>query len=197
MELEEMKTLWEEMSQKIERQQTMTDKLILEMTKARYKNRFAKITAYETMGTVICFAMAFIIIVNFQKLDTWYLVASGLLAITFLIPIPILVLWFWNKIRNLNIGLGNFKDVLNQYAKYKADILRIQRVAIYLNFPFLLAALLLSNKIMNDRDFIQEGIVWFWMIPIFLFLYLFSRWGYGQYVKITNSAEDILKELEE
>lgn len=197
MELDEMKTLWEAMSQKVEKQQTITDKLILEMTRARYKNRFAKITAYETLATVICFAAAFIVSVNFQKLDTWYLVASGIFAITFLVSIPILVLQSWSKIRNLNIGMGNFKDVLKQYANYKTAILRMQRIAIYLNFPFLLVVFLLSNKIINNRDFIQEGISWFWLIPAFLFLYFFSRWGYNQYVKITNSAENILKELEE
>jgi hypothetical protein len=197
MELEEMKTLWEAMSQKVEKQQTMTDKLILEMTKARYKNRFTKITMFETMGTIICFAMAFIVILNFQKLDTWYLATSGIFAIAFLVAMPILVLQLWSKMRNLNLGGGNFKDVLNQYANYKASMLRMQRVSIYLNFPFLLIVFLLSNKIMNNRDFIQEGIGWFWMIPALIFLYFFSRWGYGQYVKITNSAEEILKELEE
>lgn len=197
MELEEMKTLWEAMSLKVEKQQTMTDKLILEMTKTRYKNRFAKITAFETMGTIVCFGMAFVIILNFQKLDTWYLLASGILSIPILIALPIIVLSLWSKMRNLNIGTGNFKEVLNQYAKYKTDMLRTQRIGIYLNFPFMFAALLLSNKIMNDRDFIQEGNGWLWMIPAVLFLYLFSKWGYRQYVSVTNSAEDILKELEE
>jgi hypothetical protein len=197
MELEEMKTLWEAMSQKIEKQQTMTEKLILEMTKTRYKNRFAKITTFETMASVICFAMAFIVMLNFQKLDTWYLVVCGVFAIIFLVSIPIAVLQLWSKIRNLNIGVGNFKDVLNQYVHYKASMLRMQRISIYLNFPFLLIVFLLSNKIINNRDFIQEGISWFWLIPAFLFLYFFSRWGYRHYVKITNSAEDILKELEE
>jgi hypothetical protein len=197
MELEEMKTLWEAMSQKVEKQQTMTDKLILEMTKARYKNRFTKITTIETIASVICFATAFIVLLNFQKFDTWYLVACGIFAIIFLVSIPIAVLQQWSKIRNLNIGAGNFKDVLNQYVHYKASMLRMQRISIYLNFPFLFIVFLLSNKILNNRDFVQEGIGWVWLIPAFLFLYFFSRWGYGQYVKITNSAEDILKELED
>lgn len=197
MELDEMKTLWEAMSQKVEKQQTITDRLILEMTKVRYKNRFTKITMYEKMGTLICFAMAFIVFVNFKKLDTWYLVTSGVFAITFLVVLPIWVLQLWSKIRNLNIGVENFKEVLNQYARYKSEILKVQRIGIYLNFPFLIVAMLLANKIMNNKDFLDEGVAWFWLIPAILFLYLFSRWAYNHYVRITSSAEEILKELEE
>ncbi len=40
MELEEMKTLWEEMSLKVEKQQIVTDQLIMEMTQQKYKNKF-------------------------------------------------------------------------------------------------------------------------------------------------------------
>ena len=35
MELEEMKTLWEEMSQKVEKQQLVTDQIIMDMTQQK------------------------------------------------------------------------------------------------------------------------------------------------------------------
>lgn len=197
MELDEMKTLWEEVSQKVEKQQTMTDKLILEMTKARYKNRFNKITAYEASGTVICISMAIIVIINFEKLDSWYLVVSGIFAVFFLIALPFVVLRTLNQIRNLNIGMGNFKEVLNQYAKLQDKLLQIQRFGIYFNVIFLFVSFLLAGKIMNNIDILLDGAPWFWMIPAGLFLYFISRWSYGHYVRITKSAEDILKELEE
>ena len=195
MELDEMKILWQEMNQKIEKQKSLTDNIIMEMTKERYKNRFAKITAYETGGTVVCFAMVLVVLFNFNKLDTWYLAASGIFAIVFLIGLPILVLRSLYQIRNLNIGMGNFKEVLNQYAKQQANLLRLQRFRIYFNVIFLFVSLLLAGKIMNNKDLLLEGTPWLWMIPAGLFLYFFSRWGYGHYVRITKSAEDILKEL--
>ena len=196
MELDEMKILWEEMNQKIENQKTLTDNIIMEMTRERFKNRFAKITAFETAGTVVCFAMVLVVLFNFNKLDTWYLAGSGIFAIVFLIALPIAVLRGLYEIRNLNIGMGNFKEVLNQYAKQQSNLLRIQRFGIYFNVIFLFVSLLLAGKIMNNKDLLREGPPWFWMIPAGLFLYFISRWSYGHYVRITKSAEDILKELE-
>ena len=196
MELEEMKILWEELNQKIEKQKNLTDSIIMEMTKQRYKNRFTKITAFETTGTVVCLAMVLIVILNFNKLDTWYLKASGIFAVVFLIGLPVAVLSQLYQIRNLNIGLGDFKEVLNQYARHQTNLLRIQRVGIYFNVIFLFVSLLLAGKIMNNKDLLLEGTPWLWMIPAGIFLYFVSRWSYGHYVRITKSAEDILKELE-
>jgi len=70
MELEEMKTLWEEMSQKVEKQQLVTDQIIMDMTQQKYTSKFSKIFLYESLGTVICFAMAVYILFNIEKLDT-------------------------------------------------------------------------------------------------------------------------------
>ncbi len=196
MELDEMKILWEEMNQKIEKQKTLTNTIIMEMTKTRYKNKFNKITAFETAGTVICFGMVLAIIFNFEKLDTWYLAGSGIFAIAFLIGLPFAVLSQLYQIRNLNIGMGDFKEVLNQYAKHQHVLLLIQRIGIYMNVVFMFVSLLLAGKIMNNKDLMLEGPVWFWMIPAGIVLYLFSRWSYRHYERITKSAEDILKELE-
>ena len=40
MELEEMKVLWQEMSQQVEKQKSLTDKLIIEMTQQKYAQKF-------------------------------------------------------------------------------------------------------------------------------------------------------------
>ena len=60
MEFEEMKFLWEEMSGKIEQQKKLTDSLIIKMTKSDYKNKLMKIFIPEMIGSLICFADAFI-----------------------------------------------------------------------------------------------------------------------------------------
>ena len=52
-------------------------------------------------------------------------------------------------------------------------------------------------KLMRNTDIFQESMIWIWYAPFgMLFLYLFSMWVYKGYKKATNSAEEILKDLE-
>ena len=67
MEFEEMKSLWEEMSGKIEQQKKLTDSLIIKMTKSDYKNKIMKIFIPELIGALICFANALYILSVFKN----------------------------------------------------------------------------------------------------------------------------------
>ncbi|MEP3380166.1 MAG: hypothetical protein ABJO28_06260, partial [Maribacter dokdonensis] len=81
MELEEMKSLWEDMSQKVDQQKVLTDQLIMDMTKERYENRMRRISVPETISALICFAAVIYLISNFNLLDVWYLQLTGVLTI--------------------------------------------------------------------------------------------------------------------
>ena len=89
MDLEEIQTIWSEMSDQLEQQKKLTNELIMKMTQERYRTKFDKITFYESIGAVICFLAAIYFLVNINKLDTWYLLACGIFTIAFLILLPI------------------------------------------------------------------------------------------------------------
>jgi len=200
MELEEMKTLWSEMSQEIEKQQRLTDKLIIDMTQERYTSKFSKIQMYESIGALVCFSIAFFIIANLGKLDTWYLMTFGGIAVAFLILMPILVLRSINRIKRLNIATNSYKETIIGFTRAKKELLSTQRFGIYLSFVIVLVIMPVTSKILNNKDFfiMDHGVRLWILVPIlFLFLFFFSRWGYGCYKSITNSAENILNELED
>ena len=199
MELEEMKSLWEDMSQKVDQQKILTDKLIIDMTQERYINRFNKILMYESIGAVVCFASAIFLIVNLGKLDTWYLLTCGIITLIFLLILPIVVLRSIGKIKHLNIAKDNYKETITRFYKSKKELLFTQRLGIYLSFIFALVILPVTSKILSNKDlFVSEHSTKLWIyIPIlFIFLFFFSRWGYKSYKSITNSAENVLKELD-
>ena len=58
MEIEELQSVWSEMSAQLEKQKKLTNELIMEMTQNRYSTKFDKLTFYETIGAVISFVMA-------------------------------------------------------------------------------------------------------------------------------------------
>ena len=97
----------------------------------------------------------------------------------------------------MNIVQNSFKETIVSYTKAKNQLLLMQRVGIYLSFILMFTSLPVFSKIMNNKDLFLQGKIWLTYIPVMvIFLLLFTRWGYKCYKNITNSAENILKELE-
>ena len=198
MELEEMKGLWNEMSKRIDNQKILTDKLVIQLTKQNYVNKLKAISIPESIGTVVCFASAVYIFMNFGKLDTWYLQLFGFFVIAYSLILPALSLRAIKKMKSIDIAGNTYKQSLMEYAKSKKHFMFIQKLSYYLGFILLLVILPVFAKLMRNTDVFHESMTWVWYAPFgMLFLYFFSMWVYKGYKKATTSAENILKELDE
>jgi len=199
MDIEEMKALWSEMSDQLEQQKKLTNEIIMSMTQERYTNKFRTISNYERVGAIICFGMGLHILFNFWKLDTWYLQACGIFTLAVLFILPILVLNSLKKIRNLNITTTNYKETMINYSKAKRNLLKLQRFGVFLSFILMFAVSGVFAKIWSNKDFFMvERNIWANLFIVFaiFFVVLCSYWGLRAYGKVTNSAEDVLSELE-
>lgn len=198
MELEEMKSLWEDMSQKVDQQKILTDQLILDMTKERYDNRMRSISIPETISALICFAVVIYLISNFNLLDVWYLQLSGVLTIVACLLLPVLSLKSIKKMNTIHISKSTYKEALATYAKEKARFMRLQKTSFYTSFMVLILAVISFGKIMKGIDVFTMTEKLNWLVPSGIgVLYIFSLWVLKKYKKATNSANNILKELEE
>lgn len=197
MELQELQTLWSQVSEQLEDQKKLTNEIIMKMTQERYANKFSKISVYETVGAIICFIVALYVLFNFGKLEIWYLQLCGLFTFLFLIILPVLTLKSLRNITQINVAESSFKDTIVLFEKAKNKLLLLQRVGIYLSFLLMFIILPVASKLLKNKDLFLETGVWFVYLPIMgIFLFFFSRWGYGCYKNITSSAENILNELE-
>lgn len=200
MELEELQSTWVQMSAKLEQQKKLTDKIILHMTQERYIKKFKHISIFETVGAMICFVVAFYILLNFQSLDTWYLILCGIFTLIFLVVLPILVLRAIYTIKYLDIFSNSYKDVLVKYLQAKKNLLLLQQLSIYMSVIQLFAVAVVFAKIWGNKDFftVDRGI-WDYVsiLGAGLFIFFLARWAYSGYLKLTGSAEEILKELKD
>jgi len=197
MELEELQSVWSEMSLQLEKQKKLTHKIIMEMTQRKYSDKFQKFMQYEGMGTVICFGMALVLLFNFGKLDTWYFMLLGILALAFLLGLPVMVLRSLYRIQSVNIIEGSYKDTLLTYARARKKLLHVQRLSIYLGFVFVFISLPLAGKLIRNEDFFSGSLMWLWYVPVLsAFIYFFSRWTYKSYLQATEKAEALIRELE-
>lgn len=197
MELEEMKNLWQEMSSEIQKQKTLTDKMILEMTQQKYRSKLQHIRVPEIIATFVCFGAAGLIIWNFSAFDTWYLMAFAFASVSLLLLMPVLSLRAINRMQRLNVAEKSYRETLQEFAKRKAHFLGVQRLSFYLGFLLLVAILPVFSKMMGGKDIMQSGGLGLWAVILGLVCFLFfARWVYRAYKGVANQAATILEELE-
>lgn len=199
MELEELQSAWTQMSNEINHQKKLTNQIILDMTKQKYQNKFTTLTKYETLGAIICFAIALVILINFQELDTWYLQVCGILTLSFLIVLPAMVLSTLKRIKNIDILNGSYKENLKLYVKTKNRLLRLQQIGIAVGLIGLVFIVPVTSKIISNKNVFltslktEQYIIFTITMVIMVF---FCKWAYNGYLKVTRSAQELLQDLE-
>jgi len=199
MEIEEMKALWSEMSDQLEQQKKLTNEIIMSMTQERYSRKFQTIFKYESIGSIFCFMLVLALLLNFYKLDTWYLILCGVFTGGFMAVFPVLVLRSLNRLRKLNITDYNYKSTLLSFVKEKKKILQLQKTGMLFYIPLMPAMLLVAVKILKNKNFftMEKSMFVYIVLSITLVLAVWiTHWGYNHYKKITGAAENVLKELE-
>jgi len=196
MELEEMKTIWGEMSAAIEKQKMLTDALIIRMTQADYRNKINKILIPEAVGSAVCFAAFLFILINLQKLDPWYLMVCGIMSSLIIILLPVLSVKAIYKMHSINIGGNNYKQSLLEYSKGKLQFVFVQKLTFYLGSLLILTLVPVMGKLIANADMFKVTRLWYCYVIMFPFFYWFATWVFKQYRKIIQGAENILKELE-
>ncbi len=197
MEIKELESLWSDMDRELKKQNKLTKTLIMEMTRQKYASKFQKISIYETIGGIICFIAGIYLLTQFSSLDTWYLQLCGVITVVVLFLLPILTLRALNRVQTIAISDSTITETLVRFSRAKDRLLFLQRLGIYLSFVLMLTILPVASKISNGKDLFLETSAWYVYLPLMaVFLFFFARWGYGCYKHITNSAENILRELE-
>ncbi len=197
MDLQEMQDAWTRMGHELEKQKTLTNDLIMKMAQTRYSARIGILSKYESLGAMVCFLSAIMLVPQLQKMDTWYLMASAIFTLAYLVILPVAVLYSIYKLKTINVLKRSSRELLVDYTKLKKRFLQTQQVGIVLNFIFLVLSFPVLLKVFKNKNlFIENDVILFWYIPVMtIFLILFSRWGYGKYKKIVASANTILEEL--
>lgn len=199
MELEELQYAWTKMSNELEHQKKLTNEIILNMTKEKYRNKFKSVTTYESIGAFVCFCTALLFILKFGELNTWYLKLCGILSLSYFIIIPILVLNALKKIRTIDISKGSYKDNLSHYIKAKNRFLKLQRIGVAIGLVGMVFIIPVFSKIISNKNVFQVGLKTEQIILLSITLFFtafFCVWAYKGYVRLTKSAQELLKDLE-
>ena len=179
-----------------EEAQHLTPKIIDQMIERKYYSKMKRIAYAEYIGVAICLLAATFIGLNFYKLDTSFLKATGIVSIFTLLIISIISLvslWAFNNIRDVN---KPFVETLKTFATHKLRFYKLQKVNVVLSYLLLVTIIILISKLFNDID--VTGNKYFWIFSFtfgYIFLLFYSRWVMKYYKKTLLQTEELLKEL--
>jgi hypothetical protein len=197
MELDDLKNTWDNINTKIKQQQNLTPFMIDKMTRRKYYSKIKRIAYPEIVGVIICLITAFYIAAYFNKLDTPFLKAVGIVSILLLLMLSLISLF---SLRQLNIKGGinrSYAETLKMFAAQKLQFGKLQKANITLSYLLLVTVIILLAKLFYGRDI--TGSKYFWTFSFtggYIFLLFFSKLVSKFYNKTLRQAEELLKELQ-
>jgi F0F1-type ATP synthase assembly protein I len=199
MDLDEMKEAWTSLSNQVAQQKKLNTEMIEKMTELQYKNRINNILIPELIGALICAAAMLYILVNFQKLDTWYLLVSALITLSILIVLPILSLKSLKDLYSISPAKYRYKEMILKYNKAKQKVKFVQKLSIYLSFILMFSIIPVFLKLFSGKDLSQlnyEKLIW--AVPLaIIFLVFMTGWVFKCYKNIMKSTDMLLADLEQ
>jgi hypothetical protein len=195
MELEEMKSLWQDLSVKVENQEKIQKELILEMTKARFTRKVDGIRIPEMLGTLISLGYAGYLIFNFGRIDLWYNQLFAVADVLFFIILPLASMSAIYQMRGLQINHLATAAMIDEFRRAKKNFWQVQQAAVWLSGVIVLTLVPVLGDIQDKSERFMRPEFWMIYIPVALtFLFFFSRYVLGKYRKITRQLEELLQD---
>lgn len=197
MELEEMKTVWQDLTKELNQQKKLTNKIILKMTQQEYKSKINKIAIPEVIGSVFCFGMAITLLVNLPLYHNPLTMACGIVSIVILLALPVASLRSIRRLNSINLTQNSYKETLMEYRLGRRQLKVVQQVGFVLSFFLLFTSLPPLSMIMKGKDLFAESSTWLWYVPFgVLFFALFTFYVYRCYKSIIHSTDQLIEDLE-
>ncbi len=197
MELDELKSNWEQINSQLAKQKNLTPKGIDKMTKAKYHGRLNKIIYPEIMGAIVCALGAIYIGISFYKLDTPILQIVGFMTLLLLLILPVLSLISLRKFMIIGDPNNSHVYTLRRFAVQKIRFNRIQKISITLSYLLMAAIIILSSKLLVGKDITLSKYFDILAFSLgYIFILFFSKWVLKNYNKSLREAEELLNELD-
>ncbi len=196
MELDDFKSTWNDMSNRVNEKQKLNPKLFDKMNKRKFHSHLKKIVLPEILGSAVCIGSAVFIGFNFDKLDKTSFQIVGVVAVLLFLILPaISIMSIQQLYRGVEINKP-YADALKEFAFQKIKFCKLQKLNLTLSYLLLVAVILLSTRLFGKNEITESK---YFFVFAFTFGYslflLFSKWVFRSYNKTIRQTENLLKEL--
>jgi hypothetical protein len=197
MELEEMKSLWADLSLQVEKQDKIQKELLLQITKQKFRNKMNNIRIPELPGSLVCVGYAMYLLSQFPNFELWYNQVFVLITILILIALPTASLSAIKGMRNLRIDADTPAMILDKFTKSKVRFWKVQRYGMIFGAILLITIIPPLTELNGSIEKIQNPLFWMIYIPGgLLFMYLLTRFVYKKYKGTIAASEKMLRDID-
>ncbi|WP_268036328.1 hypothetical protein [Algoriphagus sp. PAP.12] len=197
MELEEMKSIWGDLSGKVENQEKIKKEELMKMTRKKYQNSLGKIYLPEILGSVISFIYAAYFITQFERLQLPVNQVFVVFNTAIMIILPTISLITLYKLNKLDIVGESPMELLQKFKKNSVFFRNFQKVTLILSGMFAITILPPLAELLGRVDMISNTKFWIVYVPIGLIcVYIFGSWAFRKYDKALQKAQDLLEGIE-
>ena len=197
MELDEMKSLWADLSLQVEKQDKIQKELLMEITQQKFRNRLNSIRIPELLGSLVCVGYAVYFLYRFSDFELWYNQIFALITIFIMIALPAASLTAIKGMRNVRIDSETPAAVIHEFIKSKIRFWNVQRYGMIFGALVLITILPPLAELKGSDSLISTPMFWYIYIPASqILMVLFSRWALKKYKGVIDSSEKMLQELE-
>lgn len=198
MELEKMKAVWAEMSEQLDKQEKMTNEIIIKMAHEKSTSRLNRIMWMESIGMVLAVFFLLYLLFNFQKLNNWLNITGGIGSALILLLSIVMGGLIVQKANRIDVINNSYTQALDHFMQLKKMLRFYKKISIVINviFPFFLLpvvfTLVLDKDLLTDFSaFGRSLLICFLLAPIVL--YLIIKW----YAKNVSQVKDAFEDLED
>ncbi|WP_057935730.1 hypothetical protein [Algoriphagus resistens] len=198
MELDEMKSLWADLSLQVEKQDKIQKELLMEITRQKFRTRLNGIRIPELLSSLVCVGYAVYLLSHFSDFELWYNQIFALTTIFMMIALPVASLAAIKGMRNLPIGSETPAAILDKFTKSKIRFWNVQRYGV-ISGGIVMVTIFppLAELSGSSHEKILNPVFWMVYIPTGLvFMYFFSRWVLKKYKGVVDSSEKMIREIE-
>lgn len=189
-----MKSLWENLSGKVENLEKIKKEELIKMTEKKYQNRLGAIYLPEILGSVICFAYAGFFIFQIGKLELPINQVLAVFNTAIMIILPIISLWSLARLNSLKITDESPSLLVEKFKKEKSFFWKFQRFNLMLSGLFAVSILPPLAELFGKKDLILQPVFWLVYVPVGLIcIYVFGRFTIRKYNKSLQDAQQLFE----
>ncbi|MBT1707395.1 hypothetical protein KK062_04135 [Fulvivirgaceae bacterium PWU5] len=198
MDIDETKELWRQISDRVEKQEKLTNEVILRMAQTRSKNRLSKVFMLEIGGNTWLFAFICYILFKLETLDTTPLLFSGILSMIISLIAIVMSANFIIKASTIDIVRKSYKQTILDFAACQKAYHINKKFYLPLGFALLASVCPVVFKLTNNTDV-------FTAVPLATILLYIGAGGFfytiltlvhvKYYNKQINQIDELLREV--
>lgn len=159
MDLDEMKSTWQELSAELDKQKTLTNDIILKMAHEKSKSSLGKMVKFESIGglgmCVVLLVGLFICSLN-RSFDNVPLMICALLSAVLFIFSGYISWDFISKMKKVNLLENSIEESQKNYLAVKKASARYKKVGVYTSLPTILFFSPVVLKVFIGKDIFRN-----------------------------------------